>query len=132
MSNIISFTLLYDKQILPGFVGGWGLSLSIKFTNKVILFDTGWNGEILLSNISRVKIDLEEINHIFLSHFHWDHIGGLIYILNQKLKNLDSIIVPQSFSDHFKRELRYFAQVIEIKKLIILLNYILKFGQQGN
>lgn len=116
MISSASITLLYDKECSSGYKGGWGLSLWIKLepTKKVILFDTGWNGEILLHNISKSGKNIDEISYIFLSHNHWDHVSGVIYLLNQNLKNLESIIVPKSFSTNLKKELSVLVQINEI------------------
>jgi 7,8-dihydropterin-6-yl-methyl-4-(beta-D-ribofuranosyl)aminobenzene 5'-phosphate synthase len=42
-----------------------------------ILFDTGADGNILLSNMERLHIDPQDIREVFISHGHFDHIGGL-------------------------------------------------------
>ena len=114
MTNNIALTLLYDKPCLPGFTGGWGLSIWIEYYNEVILFDTGWNGEVLLANCKEAGKNPDDISYIVLSHDHWDHVGGIVYLLNRDLPKLKGIVVPSSFSDHFKEELRSLAVVIEI------------------
>ncbi|MHA1974822.1 MAG: MBL fold metallo-hydrolase [Candidatus Hodarchaeales archaeon] len=116
MEDTISFTLLYDKPTLPDFYSGWGLSLWIKFRERIILFDTGWNGELLLSNITKLGLDINNLTDIFLSHDHWDHVGGIVYLLNRKLKSLEQIFVPKSFSKHFKKELNAMATVVEVPR----------------
>ena len=112
--DTLTITLLYDKLCLTGFTGGWGLSIWIEYYNEVILFDTGWNGEILLANCKKANKNIKDITYIFLSHIHWDHVGGIVYLLNQDLPLLKGIIVPKSFSTHFKKELSSLAPVIEI------------------
>ncbi len=42
-----------------------------------LLFDVGPYPEIWLDNARRLDIDLATIEHIFLSHWHYDHSGGL-------------------------------------------------------
>ena len=114
MMDDLELTLLYDKPCLPQYKGGWGLSFWIKYRNTHILFDSGWNGEILLENIRTAKLPLRDLRYIFLSHIHWDHIGGIVHILSQKLPNLEAVIIPNSFSKHFKKELSYSARLLEI------------------
>ncbi len=114
MTNNIALTLLYDKPCLPGYTGGWGLSFWIEYFDEVILFDTGWNGEVLLANCKEAGKKPEELSYIFLSHDHWDHVGGIVYLLNRHLPNLKGIVIPRYFSTHFKEELGSLAKVIEI------------------
>ena len=114
MTKNIALTLLYDKPCLPGFTGGWGLSFWIDYNDEVILFDAGWNGEVLLANCKEAGKNPEDISYIVLSHDHWDHVGGIVYLLNRNLPKLKGIVIPYSFSNHFKQELRSLAEVIEI------------------
>ncbi len=116
MTDIFKITLLYDKPCLPQFSGGWGLSFWIEYTNERILFDCGWNGDVLINNIKNAGLDVRSLTYIFLSHIHWDHIGGLMTILNQGLPNLKAVILPQAFSKHFKTEISYSAPLEEIVK----------------
>ena len=46
-----------------------------------MLFDTGAFGKKLLYNLKKLKIDINTIEKIFISHKHWDHIGGLKSLL---------------------------------------------------
>ena len=105
MTKRVELTLLYDKPCLKNYQGGWGLSIWIKFNNEEILFDTGWNGEVLLSNCEKKGKIIKDVTYIFLSHIHWDHIGGIAYLLNQKLPKLKGVILPESFSEVFKQEI---------------------------
>ena len=116
MTNSISFTLVYDKPALPNFLSGWGLSLWIEFGERIVLFDSGWNGELLLSNLKACNKNINDITDIFLSHNHWDHVGGIVYLLNKKLESLENIFVPKSFSFHFKEELKAMGNVREISQ----------------
>jgi 7,8-dihydropterin-6-yl-methyl-4-(beta-D-ribofuranosyl)aminobenzene 5'-phosphate synthase len=117
MSKKVEFTLLYDKPCLKNFQGGWGLSFWIKFGNEEIMFDTGWNGEVLLSNCAKKGKKIEDLTYIFLSHIHWDHIGGVVYLLNQKLPKLKGIILPKTFSKVLKTEIsEMMGPVIEISE----------------
>ncbi len=57
--------------------------LSVLVTGRVgdrrrsVLFDVGPYGEVWVQNAARLGIDLAEIETVFLSHWHWDHSGGL-------------------------------------------------------
>ncbi|MFO8085853.1 MAG: MBL fold metallo-hydrolase, partial [Desulfobacterales bacterium] len=62
---------------------------------KRILFDTGANGSILLSNMRKLEIVPKTIDDVFISHLHLDHIGGLSAFLNQN--NEVKVWVPHYF-----------------------------------
>jgi len=57
--------------------------LSVLVTARVgdrrrsVLFDVGPYGDVWVQNAARLGIDLAEIETVFLSHWHWDHSGGL-------------------------------------------------------
>lgn len=65
-------TMLSDTHI-----GEWGFSAIIEADGKRILFDTGSREKTVLQNARELKINLENINNVFLSHNHKDHTGGL-------------------------------------------------------
>ncbi|MDX1642553.1 MAG: MBL fold metallo-hydrolase, partial [Balneolaceae bacterium] len=58
-----------------------GVSYLVKTDSTTILFDLGHNPEEvspspLEHNMSQLGIDLDEIDTIFISHNHFDHVGG--------------------------------------------------------
>jgi 7,8-dihydropterin-6-yl-methyl-4-(beta-D-ribofuranosyl)aminobenzene 5'-phosphate synthase len=73
----------------------WGFSCVIRSPGRVILFDTGGNGRILLKNMAALGINPREIEAVFLSHEHGDHIGGVTEFVRQNPKV--SIYVPKCF-----------------------------------
>jgi 7,8-dihydropterin-6-yl-methyl-4-(beta-D-ribofuranosyl)aminobenzene 5'-phosphate synthase len=42
-----------------------------------VLFDVGPYGDVWLDNAAKLRIDLTAIDVLFLSHWHWDHSGGI-------------------------------------------------------
>jgi 7,8-dihydropterin-6-yl-methyl-4-(beta-D-ribofuranosyl)aminobenzene 5'-phosphate synthase len=42
-----------------------------------VLFDVGPYGDVWLANAERLSVDLSSIDVLFLSHWHWDHSGGI-------------------------------------------------------
>src|SRR6188472_3176940 len=42
-----------------------------------VLFDVGPYGDVWLANAERLAVDLSSIDVLFLSHWHWDHSGGI-------------------------------------------------------
>src|SRR4051812_24463907 len=46
-----------------------------------VLFDVGPYGEVWLANAERLAVDLSSIELLFLSHWHWDHSGGITTVV---------------------------------------------------
>ena len=42
-----------------------------------VLFDVGPYADVWLANAERLAVDLSSIDVLFLSHWHWDHSGGI-------------------------------------------------------
>ena len=53
-----------------------GLSFCIEKDGHCILFDTGQSGAFI-ENAKQLRIDLSALEHVVLSHGHYDHSGGL-------------------------------------------------------
>jgi len=98
-------TLFDNYQDVKGLKTGHGFSCLIEIENETgihtILFDTGADGNILLSNTEALGIDINNVNSIFLSHIHSDHVGGLSNVLANN-HNLQ-VIIPASFPDSIKQ-----------------------------
>jgi 7,8-dihydropterin-6-yl-methyl-4-(beta-D-ribofuranosyl)aminobenzene 5'-phosphate synthase len=75
--------IIYDNtSINSDLKPDWGFAALIQAHGRTILFDTGANGEILLNNMQVLNIDPDNISDLFISHCHFDHIGGLSHFLN--------------------------------------------------
>ena len=72
----MKITIVYDNNAQEGLKCGWGFSCLIETGTNNILFDTGWDGHLLLENMEKLGIDPQIIDTLVLSHQHWDHIGG--------------------------------------------------------
>jgi 7,8-dihydropterin-6-yl-methyl-4-(beta-D-ribofuranosyl)aminobenzene 5'-phosphate synthase len=91
----------------------WGFSCFVEGLEKSILFDTGANGQILLSNMAKLGIRPGDIDVVVLSHAHRDHTGGLedLLVLNSKIE----VWLPQFFASDFKDHVRKKgAKVVEV------------------
>jgi 7,8-dihydropterin-6-yl-methyl-4-(beta-D-ribofuranosyl)aminobenzene 5'-phosphate synthase len=83
----IIITVVYDNnEYDPRLETNWGFSCVLKGPEKTILFDTGGNGKILLSNMNKLKLDPQEVEVVVLSHIHGDHVGGLDAFLGENPK----------------------------------------------
>ncbi len=88
---------LYDNKAKPPFKSGWGFSILIFLKDKKIIFDTGADFETLLFNANLLSINKEQIEYCFISHKHYDHIGGISW-LSRKTK----IFYPNEYNDTIK------------------------------
>ena len=103
-------TIIYDNTAFKkDLQADWGFSALVEVKKRKILFDTGANGKILISNMQKLKLNPEEIEDVFISHLHWDHIGGLSSFL--QLNNKVRIWVPS-----YLPEAKDAREVIEVKK----------------
>jgi len=92
---IMKITIIFDNTAYdPTLQPSWGFSALIEINEKKILFDTGDNGNILLSNMKKLHIDPADIDEVFISHNHYDHIGGLSSFLSQN--NDVTLYIPPS------------------------------------
>lgn len=75
----MKITILYDNEAwAPGFQADWGFACLLDLDGgSRLLFDTGAKGPILLQNMEKIGVDPRTISHVFISHAHWDHTGGL-------------------------------------------------------
>ncbi len=89
-------TIIYDNTAFrKDLQADWGFSALIEAKNtSKILFDTGGNGRILLSNMEKLRINPSLIEEVFISHLHFDHTGGLSEFL--KVVNITKIYAPSS------------------------------------
>ena len=98
--NTVKMTVLYDNYVFTqGTKTAWGFSCFIEGTEKIILFDTGGEGEVLMFNIDKLNINPESVEMIVISHNHWDHTGGLFTFLEKK--SGIPVYLPHSFPGDF-------------------------------
>ena len=90
----------------------WGFSALIKTPEHTILFDTGSNGRILLKNLQAQNHNLSKVDTIFISHAHWDHIGGVDSIL--ELNPNVHIFVTSHVSKNMIRDLKTLSKGVTI------------------
>ncbi len=79
-------TILYDNTVYRasrGLMARWGFSCLVETGKRRILFDTGGDGQVLLSNMAALDVHPETIDTIVISHEHWDHAGGLPSLLER-------------------------------------------------
>ena len=114
-----------------GLESSWGFACLIEGLDKTILFDTGGNGDILLSNMQRLGLDPKDVDAVMLSHIHRDHTGGLDTFL---MRNPDvTVYIPESFPVSFKKKVLLFGSEIDtIAGPQQLIDGIHSTGEMGN
>lgn len=104
---------------------GWGVSFLI---DNDLLFDTFSNGEVIRDNFLKLGIDVKQIKYIVISHEHWDHYGGLWYVLenNPEVK----VYICRSFTEEFKSKIKKFnVPLIEVSGLAEIKPNIFSTGE---
>lgn len=113
-----------------------GVSYLIKTDSHTVLFDMGFNKlkqtpSPLMNNMSVLGIAPEEIDSIFLSHIHRDHMGGVAAEKNKTVHTQTAGIPFGSKPLYAPRGLKEHKNVIHIDKPKKLLNGIASTGIIG-
>lgn len=119
----MKITIIYDNESCKeNLKSDWGFSCLAEMENiPGILFDTGASGSILLSNMKELNIEPNSIPKVFISHNHWDHVGGLSDFL--KVNKSAKIYVPGSYKYSGTKE------VIGIKKPLEIQTNVFSTGE---
>lgn len=80
--------------------GAHGLSLLLTASKNALshslLFDAGPEGAVFQRNVSKLGINMTQVEEVVLSHGHWDHAGGFFAALQlMKSKNPDHKVTFQ-------------------------------------
>lgn len=89
---------------------GLGLFLEAEKENGekiAILMDVGPSPDVITHNLDILKLNLDMVNLIFLSHGHYDHTGGLIEVLKRMNRKVPIIAHPKIFSPKYTAKFRY-------------------------
>jgi 7,8-dihydropterin-6-yl-methyl-4-(beta-D-ribofuranosyl)aminobenzene 5'-phosphate synthase len=97
--------LVNDSAGLKGLLSRHGLSLLVeaRLDDSIasVLVDTGPTPEAIAHNVGAMGIDLRKVDAIFISHGHYDHIGGLLNSLKMIGKSIPVIVHPKAFDPKF-------------------------------
>jgi len=122
----MQITILYDNDVYKkGLQADWGFSCLVEVPSqggRKILFDTGTNGSILLSNMEKLNIDPTSIDEVFISHAHFDHVGGLSAFLN--VKSDVTVYVPPSL-----RGVRGVKEVVSVSEPLTIHENVFSTGE---
>ncbi|HDQ07043.1 MAG TPA: MBL fold metallo-hydrolase [Candidatus Bathyarchaeota archaeon] len=82
----VKITTLVDNDVwMQGLASSWGLSLYVEIDSGEerhrILMDTSGSSDVLFKNVSKLEVDLSDVEAVFVSHWHLDHCGCLSHVL---------------------------------------------------
>lgn len=85
IERISSLNTVPDAPPRFTLTGEWGLSMHAESRRgnetRNVLVDFGYTPEVLLTNMSILKIDPSTLDALVLSHGHFDHFGGMVGLL---------------------------------------------------
>jgi len=127
----VTITVLCDNNpFRKGFETSWGFSCFIEGTDRTVLFDSGNNPFLLLRNMEKLEIAPADIDSVFLSHMHWDHMGGLYGVIENN--NELMLFLPESSSDNFKDDIkRQGTEIVEVGEPVKICDDVYSIGELG-
>ena len=78
-----------------------GLSIYIEIDEIKILFDTGKSGDFI-KNAELLKVDLNKLDYVLLSHGHYDHSGGFRKLVDEAYNSYKLIVGKRFFNAKYK------------------------------
>lgn len=113
----VKLIVVYDNNVYAGAAASglrtdWGFACWVETGTSTVLFDTGGNGAILLSNMQRLGLDPGEIDAVVLSHAHGDHTGGLMALLDTGVR--PAVVLLDTFPASFKETVRRRTTLVEV------------------
>ena len=109
VDNYIDMLLLQSSEVLRrpavpppnSFLAEHGFSCLIKACagteEHTVLMDVGTSGTCLLHNADLLKIDLNELESVIISHGHFDHFWALQKVVGRFRKGIPLILHPEAF-----------------------------------
>jgi 7,8-dihydropterin-6-yl-methyl-4-(beta-D-ribofuranosyl)aminobenzene 5'-phosphate synthase len=127
----MTLTIVYDNNAYdPRLQTDWGFACLIEWGDTTLLFDTGGDGDLLLSNMTKLNLDPSEVDIVVLSHIHGDHTGGLNHLLATGVRPL--VYVPRAFPDDFKAQIRLQTELVEVDQAMEISAGVYTTGEMGS
>jgi len=129
-SEAARLTIVYDNNAHdPRLQTAWGFGCWVEYGKTNLLFDTGGDASILLSNMTALDFDPLTIDVVVLSHIHGDHTGGMEGLLAMGV--CPEVYVPVTFPTRYKNELRELVMVHEVDESEEILPGVYTTGKMG-
>jgi 7,8-dihydropterin-6-yl-methyl-4-(beta-D-ribofuranosyl)aminobenzene 5'-phosphate synthase len=127
--NDIQLTVVYDNvPYRKALRTDWGFACLVEGLDKTILFDSGRYDDLFVSNLSKLQIDPQQIDELFLSHDHPDHIGGTLKLA--KINPDITVTLVNSFPLGFKKAVgKTGAGITEIEQPQVVSGAALSLGE---
>jgi len=123
---LTKITVLCDDRLSFPLLAEHGFSVLIEKEGRFLLFDTG-STDVFIKNAKILGKDLSKVENIIISHSHYDHAGGLKYLLpfNKKYKVIlkEEAFLPKYSNERFTgiewESLRGFLDFVVIKDEVL-------------
>lgn len=126
----VRIAVVYDNNAYdPRLQTAWGFAGLIERGDTTILFDTGGDGAMLLSNMAALDLDPRDVDIVVLSHIHGDHTGGLGRLLATDVR--PTVYVPRSFPASFKAQVRANTDLVEVHEAVEIADGVYTTGEMG-
>jgi len=105
MSIPTTITILIEDSVSgPILKAEHGLAFWIDTGSHCILFDTG-QSPLIMANANELKVDIDAVDTIALSHGHYDHCGGLADVLANAADKVTVYAHPRALDPKYRRTL---------------------------
>ena len=101
-------------------IGEWGFAALFNMDGHQMLVDTGAHTDTVIRNARDLHVDLSDVQEVILTHYHWDHVSGLLTLRRELMKDnpraLPIVHVSDGIFDSRPSETGERNQMIAIRK----------------